>query len=614
MVYASAIMSDQQPPEFSDPFQDPIPTSEFSQAIEPEHPHWSLWLPYLFVRPQLFFQTFVLRSIPVLTVLTAWLYGVASVLDQIGPQGDLYGGENPISDLIAQNWTIYWIFAALMGILGGVCLRDRRLVVPPAPELVRRRQPDPYLARRVYIFSAQAYVIPYLLYTAWEVTAYPNPAAAAAGDDLTSITIVAAMFWSVYVSYRGVRTAFDVRRWAARIWFAILPTAVYAVVFGAVVAASLMTDLLVSAPDLQNTQRIEREGFALNYPGNWEVDRIDEDYDPDGNFAIEPPVADALIRFSFYEEAMDSQDCVDQTRDNLSDAYTLSDLIGVDHWGDYDGAGYLGSVNIMLGDYDILIFCSTERARPFEIFQIVEENAADKLQPGFDLMRNSLELYPVEERLPSFLPRNPEPKGGAMNDREQTNESVPTEKEAAETRLLTTGCSQTIANGRRRGPSRRPPLGARHPDHCHPGDPCRSVIAPGVSYPGLGFGRDPDPRLPSPPRCLAGPRQPGPDHRLPFPRRSTPSPALPGGPGRSVYPARRVLAQDGLDPHHPGAAHRRLPGTAATKVRAGHADRAHRRHRGGVDTAPRSRARHRPQAVRSSAAEPGTRCRLRLAG
>ena len=394
-------MSDQQPPEFSDPFQDPIPTSEIPQTIEPEQPHWSLWLLYLFVRPQLFFQTFVLRSIPVLTVLTAWLYGVASVIDQLETkrmQGSLSGSENPFLDLIAQNWTGYWIFAAAMGILSGALTYGiggwwyrLRLRWCGASE------PDPYLARRVYIFSAQAYVVPYLLYTAWEVTAYPDPAAAAAGDDWASIAIVVAMFWSVYVSYRGVRTAFDVRRRAARIWFAILPTAIYAVLMGAVLAAALFTNLLVSAPDLQNTHRIEREGFALNYPGNWEVDRIDEDYDPDGSFAIEPPDADALIRLYFYVETMDSQGCVDQTRDNLSDAYTLSDLTGIDRWGNYDGAGYRGNVNIMLWDYDILIFCSTARERPFEIFQIVDENDTDKLQPGYDLIRDSLELYPVNE-------------------------------------------------------------------------------------------------------------------------------------------------------------------------------------------------------------------------
>ena len=390
-------MNDQLPPERFEEQLDPISSSETSQNIEPEHPHWSLWLFYLFLRPKLFFQTYVLRPIPVLTVLTAWLYGIALVMDQIESrrmQGNLSGGENLPLELIAQDWTVYWVFAAALGILGGALHYGiggwwYRLRL----SWCGAQEPDPYLARRVYIFSAQAYVVPYLIYVAWQSTVYPDPAAALDGDDLVSIVILVAMFWSIYVSYRGVRTTFELRHWAARIWFAILPAAVYAVMIGIVAAVMLTTSLMVATPDLDNPHMIEREGFTLQYPGNWQVDMMAEDYDPDGNITIAPPAADAQIRFSFYADTMDSQVCVDQTLGNLSATYDLPELTAFDSWGAYNGAGYRGSLNIMLGDYDILIFCSTERERPFEIFQIAKENAGGKLQSGFDLIRDSLELH-----------------------------------------------------------------------------------------------------------------------------------------------------------------------------------------------------------------------------
>jgi hypothetical protein len=230
-------------------------------------------------------------------------------------------------------------------------------------------------------------------------TVYPDPIAAMEGDDWGGVAIIVALFWSIYVSYRGVRTAFEVRPWAARVWFGILPATIYALALGIIFALFLLTSLLISPPDLDNTRRIEREGFSLNYPGNWEVDVADEDYDPDYSFAIAPPVADAQIRFWFYEYAMDSQGCADQTRDNLEAVYAFSDLTAFDHWGDYDGAGYRGDANIEGGDYEFLMFCATERVRPFEILLAVEGSAADKLRPGFDLIRDSLELRPVAESL-----------------------------------------------------------------------------------------------------------------------------------------------------------------------------------------------------------------------
>jgi len=270
-------------------------------------PHWSLWLPYLVFRPRLFFETFVIRSIPVLTGLTAWLYGIAAAMDQIETRVLVSARTNELYDSLRQDWTVYWAFALATGIVGGAF----HYGIGGWWYRVRLRwcgakDPDRYLARRVFIYASQAYVVPALLYVAWETLNYDSPAIAAGGDDLA-----------------------------------------------------------------------------------------DEDYDPDHEFSIGPVFADAAIHVWFYAETMDSLECVNQTASNLAEGgYEMSEPVPFSAWGSFDGAGYRVETEFDGESYAFVMFCSTERDRPFEILQIIELQSLSKLEPGFDLIRDSLELRP----------------------------------------------------------------------------------------------------------------------------------------------------------------------------------------------------------------------------
>ena len=64
-------------------------------------------------------------------------------------------------------------------------------------------------------------------------------------------------------------------------------------------------------------------------------------------------------------------------------------------WGGFEGAGYRGKLQIEDDLYKLLAFCSTERLRSFEVLMVVDEAQSDKLAPGFQLIRDSLELRPA---------------------------------------------------------------------------------------------------------------------------------------------------------------------------------------------------------------------------
>ena len=38
--------------------------------------------------------------------------------------------------------------------------------------------------------------------------------------------------------------------------------------------------------DVKNPKTLDRDGFTLQYPGNWTIDTADPDYNPDRNFTI----------------------------------------------------------------------------------------------------------------------------------------------------------------------------------------------------------------------------------------------------------------------------------------------------------------------------------------
>ena len=53
-------------------------------------------------------------------------------------------------------------------------------------------------------------------------------------DEIVSVLLLVFPFWSCVVSYRGVLARFDVRRGRARLWFLILPMALYLIAFGVI--------------------------------------------------------------------------------------------------------------------------------------------------------------------------------------------------------------------------------------------------------------------------------------------------------------------------------------------------------------------------------------------
>lgn len=142
-----------------------------------------------------------------------------------------------------ESWLGFWILVLGAGALSGVFLWwvggwwfALRLRWSGAAD------PDRRLARLVMAYSAFIFSGPTVAAAAIYTLVYRSYAAAYASDELYSLALMIFPFWSVVVSYRGVRSLFEVGAWRSRIWFLILPLAVYVIAFGALAAVFAFFD------------------------------------------------------------------------------------------------------------------------------------------------------------------------------------------------------------------------------------------------------------------------------------------------------------------------------------------------------------------------------------
>ena len=361
-------------------------------------PRPALWLWYLFAQPKRFYRHFDLMTTSFTVFYTTWIYGIAVVMDRFSSQilqQDLRGGSETdgLWTAIGQSWTTYWMFCLVMGVIGGAmtylvggwwyCMRLRF-------SGVSKENLDESLARRVYVFSGLIWALPALLYAVLNTQSYASPLAAEQSDEnaLGGMALVGFLLWSMYVSYRGVRTVFPVIRWRARIWFAILPAVFLGSVMAILFAAMLFVQL-VSAPLIDVPMTIDRPGFAFDHPGNWWVDNTEEDYDPDTYFTVEP-IQDAFARFEFMPRVDDERETLAGFTDFYRDAFGAREAPApLDRWGQHVVVGSRFTGSYEGTSYVVRIFLLSQGDDSVAIVEVAEESIWETMVPGFKQIRES---------------------------------------------------------------------------------------------------------------------------------------------------------------------------------------------------------------------------------
>jgi hypothetical protein len=195
----------------------------------------------LFIRPEKFFSSqLAFEKTPYLLFVTL-CFGMANVVDRIDSnlmKADYGATTSSTAEIwigIAQSWITFWLVVLIMGAVSGFFIwliggwwYKMRLLWSGAIK------PDKEQARYVFIYSSFIYTGPIFLTLLLYTILYPNYLVAYAEDIIFSSLILVLLFYSIFVSYKGATTVFEVVQWKARLWFILLPIIFYLIILGAI--------------------------------------------------------------------------------------------------------------------------------------------------------------------------------------------------------------------------------------------------------------------------------------------------------------------------------------------------------------------------------------------
>ena len=324
-------------------------------------------------------------------VYATWIIGISEVMDRLSLEafkGDLGMRDNPLESAMT-SWGAYWALCLGVGTVSAVFLYGiggwwyrLRILWSGAAEADQR------IARRVYIFASLVLSLPYVLLTSLDSIYYPTPIAAENGDQWWWMLSPVFLLWSVYTSYRGVRTVFGAQRWRARLWFIILP-ALFHGAFIAAVGIAWFLGAFNAPPDLDNPETVRRPAFLLKYPGNWMVDDSSEGFDPDTQFSIEPMFQDAVVLFLVGEGPTEPEEETESFVDTYSTLLGPGTVRDFTTWGRNEGAGAEWETTSDGSDLRVRIFTVTTDTHNATIVEVVGLDTAAEVEPGIALMRDT---------------------------------------------------------------------------------------------------------------------------------------------------------------------------------------------------------------------------------
>jgi len=190
----------------------------------------------LFLYPKSFFRKYIGERKPPFFALAILVFCIGYGIDQVDRRLGRYDGLDKISRFNHLNiWGVYWINVLIGGIIGGFVLYliggwffNVRLKWSKGTSNITK-------SRYIYLYSEAVSSVVFIIITL--VSMFINDKPYKFGSMFNwwgylSLTLrLFALYYSVYVSYCGVRIATDADKRRGRIWFLILPVATYTVAY-----------------------------------------------------------------------------------------------------------------------------------------------------------------------------------------------------------------------------------------------------------------------------------------------------------------------------------------------------------------------------------------------
>ncbi|MBT8292674.1 MAG: hypothetical protein KJN70_05320 [Eudoraea sp.] len=194
----------------------------------------------LLIKPKLFFKEHFLRKTNIHENFALVFFGLGLGLDRMDRQYiklDLRGKTEVLDTL--NSWPFYWMIAIIGGavvgyiafMIGGWFYNVRIKWSRGSGDLTKSR--NLYLFSNFWLFTTIV-VISFINFFLYDLP-YDPFASYPIFDILSAMLILIAIFYSVYISYSGVRAITDAQKGLAILWFIVVPVIYYLFSFSALI-------------------------------------------------------------------------------------------------------------------------------------------------------------------------------------------------------------------------------------------------------------------------------------------------------------------------------------------------------------------------------------------
>jgi len=145
------------------------------------------------------------------------------------------------------------------------------------------------------------------------------------------------------------------------------------------------------APDTAHPQTIDRDGFTLQYPGNWSVDTDDVDYDPDALFSLDS-AGNCFVMFHLFDHEIDLAEATQSQVDEFEAMLSSTTVTSFSSWGAFAGDGKQIAGKFLFLPTTVRAFAHTTTERSFVASEFCYDEDMPVVEPGFEQVRRSFQL------------------------------------------------------------------------------------------------------------------------------------------------------------------------------------------------------------------------------
>ncbi len=157
---------------------------------------------------------------------------------------------------------------------------------------------------------------------------------------------------------------------------------------------SINSDSFTNAPaDVEHPVTLSREGFEVQYPGNWVIDVNDQNYDPDHSFKIEHEgLGQGVVSLMIMDEPFNPVEMVHRLKNEYSNLVSGATIREFTTYGNYTGQGIELHGTMVFIDMTTRVFAFSSSTRSFVVVEMCSDEEKEIIKPGLQLIESSFRL------------------------------------------------------------------------------------------------------------------------------------------------------------------------------------------------------------------------------